>query len=168
MFHVRIKGNLTQFDLHDCILHHFFKFVGCNNWEWMLNLSYVHSSWKRIVGHHLSKVGLVPMDGGANCKLNVTEFHAYITRPVFQNVESIYIPCGKSDRLYVNDINQICPRVTCIYHSKWLPMISIEEFVIERFGHHSVYRVYKYDHPYAEGFNVWIKYLWDNRYKLIM
>ncbi len=94
MFHVRIEGTMTQFDLDDCILQHVFEFVGCNNREWILNLSYVCNSWKRVAGHHLSKVGLVPMDGGADCKLIMTDFLAYLTRPVFQNVNLIYIPCG--------------------------------------------------------------------------
>jgi len=143
----------TRCELNGCALQNIFELVGYNNWDEMMNMSYVCKSWRSVVAPQLDKVGLEPMVGGAERKLNVNKFLVYFTRPIFQNVESIYVPCGKrkSDRLFVNDIKQICPNVTSIYHSKWLMVSGIEEFVIKGSVRHSVY---KHDHPFIEGVNV--------------
>ena len=149
--------------------HPIFQFVDFNNWEVLHTLSHVCKSWRRIASPHISPIGVVPMNGGADKKLNLNEFLAYLTRPIFQYAESIYIPCGKStDRMYVDDIKQICPTVRTIYHSIWLLMTGIKEFVTEGSTCHSVYLVYKHNHEYTEGVAVWMKYLWDNKYNLVL
>jgi hypothetical protein len=110
-----------------------------NNWEEVLKVAAVCKSWRRIASPQLSLIGLVPMKGGADWKLNVPDFFACLTCPIFQNAECIYIPCGKADRLYVNDIQQVCPSVRRIFHNKRLMITGIEEVVAEGSGHHNMY-----------------------------
>ena len=167
-FHVRMDGKVGVLLDIDVILENVFEFVGMNNWEELLKVATVCKSWRRIASPQLSHIGLVPMNGGADRKLNVPDFLAYLTRPVFQNAECIYILCKKADRLYVNDIRQVCPSVRRIFHDKWLMITGIEEVVAEGSGCHNLYRVYKHDHEYTDGVNVWVRYVWDNTYNLVL
>ena len=42
------------------------------------------------------------------------------------------------------------------------------EFVVEDQSNHPCYRMYKHDCPYIDGINVWIRWLWDRKYKLVL
>jgi hypothetical protein len=57
----------------------------------------------------------------------------------------------------VNDIKQACPSVQ---------NGSMDE-IQEGEGRHPCYRVYRHDMPYREGMNVWVKFDWDKRCKLV-
>jgi hypothetical protein len=43
------------------------------------------------------------MDGGAECRLNVGAFLQYLQLEHFRNVQCIFIPCGKTKGLFMND-----------------------------------------------------------------
>ncbi len=42
------------------------------------------------------------------------------------------------------------------------------KFVVEGQSNHPCYRMYKHDRPYIDGVNVWIRWLWDRKYKLVL
>jgi hypothetical protein len=60
------------------------------------------------------------MDGGAEHRLNISAFLHYLQSEHFRNVQCIFIPCGKTKGLSVNDIKEAYPSVQTIVHSKWL------------------------------------------------
>jgi hypothetical protein len=93
------------------------------------------------------------MDGGAERRLNVCAFLRYLLLEHFRNVQCIFIPCGKTKRLFVNDIKQACPSVQTIVHSKWLMVNETIEEIQEGEGQHQCYRVYWHDMPFTEGTN---------------
>ena len=101
------------------------------------------------------------------CKLNVPAFLRYLELEKFYHVQCIYIPCGKTKGLYVDDIRNVCPDVLTIIHSKWLMYNGRVEEVLEGTARHQCYRVYRHDKEFTEGVNVWVKWIWDNKYKLV-
>jgi hypothetical protein len=127
IIHVRMHSVNIQMELDDFILQSILYFLSTLTIEKC-------SSLYLMFAPHLSHIGVVPMNGGADSKLNVNAFLAYLTRPIFQYAESIYIPCGEStDRLYVNDIKQICPTERTMYHKKWLPSFDRSCIVTRHF-----------------------------------
>jgi hypothetical protein len=60
------------------------------------------------------------MDSGAEHRLNLGAFLRFLQSEHFRNVMCIFIPCGKTKGLFVNDIKQACPSVQTVVHSKWL------------------------------------------------
>jgi hypothetical protein len=98
------------------------------------------------------------MDGGAEHRLNVGAFLHYLQSEHFRNVQCIFIRCGKTKGLLVNDIKQACPRVQTIIHSKWLMVNWRMEEIQEREGCHQFYRVYWHNMDFTEGKNVWVKF----------
>ncbi len=102
------------------IIQQVMEFVGMGNWEQVHTFAAVCKFWRHSFLPHLSNIGKVPMDGGAEQRLNVGAFLRFLQSEHFSNVQCIFIPCGKTKGLFVNDIKQACPSVQTIVHSKWL------------------------------------------------
>jgi hypothetical protein len=95
----------------DIVIQQVMEFVGMGNWEQVHTFAAVCKFWRHSSLPHLSNVGKVPMDGGAERRLNVGAFLRFLQSEHFRNVQCIFIPCGKTKRLFVNDIKQACPSV---------------------------------------------------------
>jgi hypothetical protein len=108
------------------------------------------------------------MDGGAECRLNIGAFLGYLQSEHFRNVQCIFIPCGKTKGLLVNDIKQACPSVQTIVHSKWLMVNGRMEEIQKGEGCHQCYRVYWHDINFTEGKNIWVQFTWDKKCKLVL
>jgi hypothetical protein len=96
------------------------EFFGMENWEQVHTFSAVCKFWRHSSLPHLYNIGKVPMDGGVEHRLNVGAFLHFLQSEHFRSVQCIFIPCGKTKGLFVNDIKQACPSVQTILHSKWL------------------------------------------------
>ncbi len=46
------------------------------------------------------------MDGGAERRLNIAAFLCFLQSEHFRNVQCIFIPCGKTKGLFVNEIKK--------------------------------------------------------------
>ena len=126
------------------------------NWE------QVHSKfWRHSSLPHLSNIGNIPMDSGAERRLNVGAFLHFLQSEHFRNVQCIFILCRKTKGLFVKNIKRTCPSVQTIVHSKWLMINGSMEEIHEGEGRHPCYRVYRHDMPFTEGTNVWVKFDWD-------
>jgi hypothetical protein len=108
------------------------------------------------------------MDGEEVHRLNVSAFLHYLQSEYFRHVQCIFIPCVKTEGLFVNDIKQACPSVQTIVHSKWLMVNGTMEEIQEGEGWYQCYRVYQHDMPFTEGTNVWVQFIWDNKCKLVL
>ncbi len=128
----------------------------------------VQNFWRHSSLPHLSNIGKVPMDAGAGRRLNVSAFLCFLQSEHFRNVQCIFIPCGKTKGLFVNDIKQACPSVQTIVNSKWLMTNGSMEEIQEGEGRHPCYRVYRHDMPFTEGTNVWVQFDWDKKCKLVL
>jgi hypothetical protein len=104
----------------DIVVQQVVEFVGMGNWEQVHTFAAVCKFWRHSSLPHLSNIGKVPMDGGAERRLNLGAFLCFLQSEHFRNVRCIFIPCGKTKGLFVNDIKQECPSVQTIVHSKWL------------------------------------------------
>jgi hypothetical protein len=133
------------------------------NWEQVHTFAAVCKSWRHSSLPHLYNIGKVPIDGGAECRLNVAAFLRFLQSEHFRNVQCIFIHCGKTKRLFVNEIKQAYPSVQTIVHSKWLMINGLMEEIQEGEGRHPCYRVYRHDKPFTEGTNVWVKFDWDKK-----
>jgi hypothetical protein len=77
------------------------EFVGMGNWEQVLTFAAVCKFWRHSSLHHLYNIGKVPMDGGAERRLNIGAFLRFLQSEHFRNVQCIFIPCGKTNGLCV-------------------------------------------------------------------
>jgi hypothetical protein len=112
----------------DIVIQQVMKFVCMGNWEQVHTFAAVCKFWRHSSLPHLYIIGKVPIDGGAEHRLNVGAFLHFLQSEHFRNVQRIFIPCGKTKGLFMNDIKQACPSVQTIVHSKWLMINgSIEE-----------------------------------------
>ncbi len=141
--------------------------------EWEIGNRYTLSLLCAKVGEiHLclicSILEKILMDGGGECRLNVSAFLRLLRSEHFRNVQAIFIPCGKTKGLFVNDIKRACPSVQTIVHSKWLMMNGSMEEIQEGEGQHPFKRVYRHDMPFTEGTNVWVQFEWDKKFKLVL
>jgi hypothetical protein len=143
------------------------KFAGIGNWEQVHTFAAVCKFWRHSSLPHLSNIGKVPMDGGAEHRLNVGAFLRFLQSEHFRNVQCTLIPCKKTKGLFMNDIKQACPSVQTIVHRKWLMINGSVEEIQEGEGGHPCYRVYKHDMPFTEGTNVWVQFDWDKKCKLV-
>jgi hypothetical protein len=116
------------------------EFVGMGNWEQVHTFATVCKFWRHSSLPHLSNIGKVEMDGGAEHRLNIGAFLHFLQMGLF-----------------VNDIKQACPSVQTIVHSKWLMINGTMEVIQEVEGQHHCYRVFRHDMPLTEGTNVWVK-----------
>jgi hypothetical protein len=158
-------GNAMKIDI---IIEKVMEFFGMGNWEQVHTFAAVCQCWRHSSLPNLSNIGKVPMDGGGECRLNVSAFLHLLQSEHFRNVQSIFIPCGKTKGLFVNDIKRACPSVQTIVHSKWLMMNGTMKEIQEGEGQHPCYRVYRHDMPFTEGTNVWVQIEWDKKFKLVL
>ncbi len=138
------------------------------NWEQAHSFTAVCKCWRHSSLPHLSNIGKVPMDGRRQHKLNVSAFLGWLQSEHFRKVGEIYIFCGKTKGLFMNDIKQMCPSVQIIFHSKWLIMNVSTKEIQKVGGQHPCYRVYRHDMPFTEGTNVWVQFDWDKKFKLVL
>jgi hypothetical protein len=108
-------GNAMEIDI---VIEKVMDFVGMGNWEQVHTFAAVCKCWRHSSLPHLSNIGKVPMDGGRQHRLNVSAFLGWLQSEHFRNGGEIYIPCGKTKGLFVNDIKRACPSVQIIFHSK--------------------------------------------------
>jgi hypothetical protein len=135
----------------DIVIQEVMEFVGMGNWEQVHTFAAVCKFWRQSSLPHLYNIGKVPMDGGAERRLNVAAFLRFLQSEHFINMQCILVPCGKTKGLFVNEIKQACPSVQTIVHSKWLMIDELMEEIQEREGRHPCYRVYRHDKPFTEG-----------------
>jgi hypothetical protein len=152
----------------DIVIQQVMDFFGMGNWKQVHTFAAVCKFCKHSSLPHLYNIGKVPMDGGAEGRLNVGAFLYFLQSKHFRNVQCIFIPCGKTNGLFVNDIKQACPSVQTIVHSKWLMINGSMKEIQEGEGWHPCYRVYRHDMPFTEGTNVWVKFDWDKKCKLVL
>ncbi len=157
-------GNAMEIDI---VIEKVMEFVGMGNWEQVHTFAAVCKCCRNSSLPHLSNIGNVPMDGGGERRLNVSAFLHLLRSEHFKSVQAIFIPCGKTKGLFVNDIKQVRPSVQTIVHSKWLMMNGSMEEIQEGEGWHPCKRVYKHDMPFTEGTNVWAQFEWDKKFKLV-
>ncbi len=98
----------------DIVIQQVMDFVGMGNWEQVHTFAAKCKLWRHSSLPHLFNIGKVTMDGGVECRLNVGAFLRFLQSEHFRNVQCIFIPCGKTKRLFVNDIKQACPSVLSI------------------------------------------------------
>ncbi len=104
----------------DIIIEQVVEFVGMGNWEQVHTFAAVCKFWRHSSLPHLYNIRKVPMNGGAERRLNIGAFLRFLQWEHFRNVQRIFIPCGKTKGLFVNDIKQARSSVQTIVHSKWL------------------------------------------------
>jgi hypothetical protein len=93
------------------VIEQVMEFVGMGNWEQVHTFAAVCNFWRHSSLPHLCNIGKVPMDGGAERRLNVAAFLQFLQSEHFRNLQCIFIPCGKTKGLFVNDIKRACPSV---------------------------------------------------------
>jgi hypothetical protein len=113
------SGNALDIDI---VIGKVMEFVGMGNWEQVHTFAAVCKCWRHSSLPHPSNIGKVPMDGGGERRLNVSAFLRLLQLEHFRNKQEIFIPCGKTKGLFVNDIKRACPSVQTIVHCKWLMM----------------------------------------------
>jgi hypothetical protein len=101
------------------------------------------------------------MDGGAGRRLNIGAYLRFLQSEHFRNLQCIFILCGKTKGLFVNDIKQAYPSVQTIVRSKGLMIDGSMKEIQEGEGWYPCYRVYRHDMPFTEGTNVWVQFDWD-------
>jgi hypothetical protein len=122
------------------------EYVGMNNWEHAITLAAVCKSWRMAAEPHLAMIGIAPMEGGRQRKLNVTRFLSYLDQVKFRFAERIYVPCGlKTDKLYYSEVKLKCPQMIALIHDKWIKTDGNMEYVLEGLSRHACYRMYKHD-----------------------
>jgi hypothetical protein len=87
------------------------------NWEQVHTYVAVCKFWRHSSVPHLSNIEKVPIDGEVEHRLNIGAFLRFLQMEHFRNVQCIFIPCGKTKGLFVNDIKQACPSVQNIVHT---------------------------------------------------
>ena len=112
---------------------------------------------------------MMPSQGFSEKTLKVRGFLSYLARDDrFWSATTIYVPCGKADKLYYSDVKALCPAMTKLIHRTWLMMNGNLEYVLQGQGRHPCYRVYKHDKEYIQGETAWIKYSsWDGKYEKV-
>jgi hypothetical protein len=131
----------------DIVIKEVMEYVGVGNWEQVHTFAAVCKFWRQSSLPHLYNIGEVPMDGGAECRLNIAAFLRFLQSEHFRNVQCIFIPCGKTKGLFVNEIKRACPSVQTIVHSKWLMINGLMEEIQEGERWHPCYRVNRHDKP---------------------
>ncbi len=100
--------------------------------------------------------------------MNVSGLLSYLEQDdKFWSATTVYVSCGKADRLYYRDVKAICPAMTTLIHRTWLMMNGNLEYVLEGQGRHPCCQVNTYDKEYIQGKTAWIKYSWDGKYKKV-
>ena len=165
---IEASHDLTIMDINDLPFGIIQEYVGMNNWEHAITFAAVCKSWRIAAEPHVAMIGIAPMEGGRQRKLNVTRFLSYLDEQVkFRFAERIYVPCGlKTDKLFYNEVRLKCPQMTALIHDKWIKTDGNMEYVLEGVSRHACYRMYKHDTPNIPGVNAYIKYQWDKTMKV--
>jgi hypothetical protein len=100
----------------DIVIQQVMEFVGMGNGEQVHTFAAACKFWRHSSLPHLYNIEKVPINGGAECRLNVGAFLHVLQSGHFRNVQCIFIPCGKTKGLFMNDIKQACPSVQTIVH----------------------------------------------------
>jgi hypothetical protein len=79
----------------DIIIQQAMEFVGMGNWEQAHTFAAVCKFWRHSSLPHLSNIGKVPMDGGAECRLNVGAFLCFLQSEHFRNMQCNLSRVGK-------------------------------------------------------------------------
>ena len=67
------------------------------------------------------KIGMMPTWGYSARRLNVDGFLSYLAADErFRSAFTIYVPCGRADKLFHGDVKAICPAMTKLMHRTWL------------------------------------------------
>ncbi len=88
----------------DIIIQQVMEFVGMGNWEQVHTFAAVCKFWRHSSLPPLYNIGKVLMDGEVERRLNVGAFLHFLQSEYVRNVQCIFIPCGKTKGLFVNDI----------------------------------------------------------------
>ena len=165
---IEASHDLTIMDINDLPFGIIQEYVGMNNWEHAITFAAVCKSWRIAAEPHVAMIGIAPMEGGRQRKLNVTGFLSYLDEQVkFRLAERIYVPCGlKTDKLFYSEVKLRCPQMTALIHDKWIKTDGNMEYVLEGVSRHACYRMYKHDTPNIPGVNAYIKYEWDKTMKV--
>ena len=151
-----IDHDTTIMNITDLTLEIIQQYAGRINWENVPAFASVCKSWKDATNKYCLNIGVKPMEGGDGRKLNVSGFLSYLDQEKFRLAETIYVPCGKADKLFYCDVKAKCPRMRLLIHRQWLMMNGNTEFEVEGRINHLCYYMYKHDHPYVDGVNAWI------------
>ncbi len=68
------------------VIQQVMNFFGMGNWEQVHTFAAVCKLWRHCCLPHLSNIGKVPMDGGAEHRLNVGKFLCYLQSDHFRKV----------------------------------------------------------------------------------
>ncbi len=111
-----INHDASILDITDLTLQLIQQYVGMNNCKNVLAFGSVCKSWKDATNQYRLKVGVELMEGGDGRKLNVSGLLSYLDQEKFQLAKTIYIPCGKADKLFYCDVKAKCPRMRLLIH----------------------------------------------------
>jgi hypothetical protein len=76
----------------DILIQQVMECVGMGNWEQVHTFAAVRKSWRHSSLPHLYNIRKVPMDGGAERRLNVGAFLPFLQSEHFRNVQWIFCP----------------------------------------------------------------------------
>jgi hypothetical protein len=111
-----INHDTTILDITDLTLEVIQQYVGMNNWENVLAFASVCKSWKDATDKYRLKIVVELMEGGDGRKLNVSGCLSYLDQEKFRLAKTIYVPCGKADKLFYCDVKAKCPRMILLIH----------------------------------------------------
>ncbi len=86
------SSTVTEIDI---LIQKVMEFVGMENWEQVHTFVAVRKFWRHSSLPHLYNIGKVPVDGGAERRLNIGAFLCFLQSEHFRNVQCIFIPCRK-------------------------------------------------------------------------
>jgi hypothetical protein len=76
----------------DIIIQQVMEFAGMGSWEQVHTFAAVCKFWRHSSLPHLSNIGKVQIDGGAERRLNVDAFLRFLQSEHFRNVQCTFIP----------------------------------------------------------------------------
>jgi hypothetical protein len=79
---IEASHDLTIMDINDLPFGIIKEYVGMNNWEHAITFAAVCKSWRIAAEPHVAMIGIAPMEGGRQRKLNVTGFLSYLDEQV--------------------------------------------------------------------------------------
>jgi len=79
---IEASHDLTIMDINDLPFGIIQEYVGMNNWEHAITFAAVCKSWRIAAEPHVAMIGIAPMEGGRQRKLNVTGFLSYLDEQV--------------------------------------------------------------------------------------
>jgi hypothetical protein len=83
----------------DIVIQQAMEFVGMGNWEQVHTFAAVCKFWRHSSLPHLYNIGKVPMDGGAEHRLNVGAFLRFFAIRAFQKCAVYFYPLQENKGL---------------------------------------------------------------------